>query len=133
MSINTTVISGRLGRDPEVQKTRDGKSVCNFSLACDKDGAEGTDWVPCVVWGKGADIMGQYARKGDEIGVEGSITTRPVERDGIRYTEVKVLARRVHLPPKKSRVQNEPKDTSYDDFVRAYKEVEDRDDIPWDY
>lgn len=133
MNINIVAVTGRLGRDPQVMKTRDGKSVCNFSLAVKKRGSEESEWIPFVAWGKAADIIGQYAKKGDELGVEGCITARNAVRDGLKYVEAKVLVREVYLPSKKKSFSNEAKsaDKGMEEFMQAYREVEEEDNIPW--
>lgn len=83
MSVNKAIILGRLGQDPELKYTPSGAAVCNFSLATsqtwtDKSGQkqEKTDWHRIVVWGKLAELCGQYLSKGRQAFVEGRIQTR---------------------------------------------------------
>ncbi len=101
MSLNKVMLIGNLGRDPEVRFTQGGTPVANFTLATnerwtDQSGEkqEKTEWHRIVVWGKQAEIAGEYLRKGRQIYVEGSLQTREwTDRDGNkRYTtEVKAL------------------------------------------
>jgi len=106
VSVNKVILVGNLGRDPEVRTTPSGQSVCNFSLATterytDRAGQqqEQTEWHNVVVWGKQADLCGQYLKKGRQVYVEGRITTRDYEaRDGSgkRY-RTEVVAQRVQF------------------------------------
>ena len=99
MSVNKVILLGRLGQNPEVRNTPSGASVANFSLATneswmDKNGQkqERTEWHRIVVWGKLAELCGQYLSKGRQAYVEGRLQTRQwQDKDGqTKYTtEVK--------------------------------------------
>jgi single-strand DNA-binding protein len=93
--INKVILIGRLGRDPEIRYTPDGRAVANFSIATseewrDKDSGEKkerTEWHRIVVFGKMGEICGQYLSKGRQVYLEGRIQTRSWEKDGVtRYT-----------------------------------------------
>ena len=93
--LNRAMIIGRLGRDPEIRYTPDGKAVVNFSLATtdkwrDKqtgENRERTEWHRIVAFGRIAEICGEYLSKGRQIFIEGRLRTRSWEKDGItRYT-----------------------------------------------
>jgi len=95
MSVNKVILLGRLGQNPEVRNTPSGASVANFSLATnetwmDKNGQkqERTEWHRIVVWGKLADLCGQYLSKGRQAYVEGRLQTRQwQDKDGqTKYT-----------------------------------------------
>ena len=82
-SLNRTTLIGRLGADPRIVTFPDGSKCANFSLATsmkwkDAQGAlkEETEWHYIVVYGKVADIVEQYVRKGDLLFVEGRGRTR---------------------------------------------------------
>ena len=82
MSVNKVILVGRLGKDPEVKTTPSGQTIAKFSLATDekftdKSGQrqERTEWHNIVVWGKLAEICGNYLRKGKQVYIEGSIKT----------------------------------------------------------
>jgi single-strand DNA-binding protein len=106
MSVNKVILVGNLGRDPEVRATPSGQSVCNFSLATterftDRGGQlrDQTEWHNVVVWGKQADLCGQYLKKGRQVYVEGRLTNRQYEaKDGTgkRY-RTEVVAQRVQF------------------------------------
>ena len=93
--INKVILVGRLGRDPEVRYTQDGRAVCNFSIATSeewKDKTSGekkerTEWHRIVAFGKLGEICGEYLAKGRQIYAEGRLQTRSWEKDGVtRYT-----------------------------------------------
>lgn len=98
-SVNKVILLGGVGKDPEVRETKSG-NIATLSLATsekytDKNGQkqENTEWHNLVVYGKLADVVSKYVKKGDKLYVEGSITTRKWEdKEGnTRYTtEVKV-------------------------------------------
>lgn len=79
MSVNKVILIGRLGKDPELKYTESGKPVCNFSIATSskwtKDGQdnEATTWHNIVAWGKQAEVLKEYLRKGKEVYIEGRI------------------------------------------------------------
>ncbi len=81
--VNKVILIGNLGRDPEVRSTPSGQAVASFTLATsrrwrDKSGQrqEQTEWHQIVVWGKQAEIAGQYLTKGKQIFLEGRLQTR---------------------------------------------------------
>ena len=95
MSISKTILIGNLGQDPEVRFMTNGNAVCNFSLATSekwKDKTTGqpvekTEWHRVSIFGKLAEIAGQYLRKGSNVYIEGRNQTREWEKDGVkRYT-----------------------------------------------
>lgn len=99
--VNTVVIAGHLGKDPEVKTTSGGTSVVSFDLAVRrgyvKSGEERkTDWIPCVAWRKTADYIAQYLHKGSHIAVTGAIQCREyVDKDGKNRKAVEVIVSEV--------------------------------------
>lgn len=79
-SINSVTLVGRVVRDLEVKTTNSGKSVASFALAVDGYGKDApANFIDCVAWNKAAEILGEYATKGKQIGITGRIQTRPWE------------------------------------------------------
>lgn len=81
--MNKATIVGRVGRDPEMRNTGQGQAVVNLSVATTerwtgRDGQrqERTEWHVCVFWGKPAEVVAKWVRKGDMIALEGRITHR---------------------------------------------------------
>lgn len=67
--INRVILTGRLVRDPELRKTRTGKSVTTFAVAVDRtrrkdQEAADTDFISCQAWNKTAEYICNYAKKG---------------------------------------------------------------------
>lgn len=93
--LNRAMIIGRLGRDPEIRYTPDGRAVANFSLATtdkwkDKQSGEPrerTEWHRIVAFGRLGEICGEYLSRGRQVFIEGRLRTRSWEKDGVtRYT-----------------------------------------------
>jgi single-strand DNA-binding protein len=104
-SVNKVILIGNLGRDPEVRFTQGGTPVANFTMATtdrwnDPSGEkkEKTEWHRIVLWGKQAEIAGEYLRKGRPVYIEGSLQTREwVDRDGNKRYTTEVRAQRMQL------------------------------------
>ena len=101
-SVNKVLLIGNLGRDPEVRYTTGGSAVANFTMATTDrwndagtgEKKERTEWHRVVVWGKQAEIAGEYLRKGRQVYVEGSLQTREwTDREGNKRYTTEVKAR----------------------------------------
>lgn len=97
--LNLCVFIGRLGRDPEVRYMPNGDAACNVSLAVSrkwKDKASGetkeqTTWVPCSFFGKTAELLGQYGKKGGQVRVNGEFSVRKyTDKDGAEKTSTEI-------------------------------------------
>lgn len=83
-SLNQCNFIGNLGRDPEVKTLPGGDTVCSFSIACSEtwkdkqtgERKESTEWINCVIYGKLADVAGQYLKKGSQVFLSGKMKTR---------------------------------------------------------
>ena len=82
-SVNKVLIIGNAGKDPETKYTESGTAVCTLTMATkhswkEKDGQrqEKTEWHRVVFWGKLAEIVDKYVKKGSQVYVEGRIETR---------------------------------------------------------
>lgn len=100
---------GRLTRDPEVRKTKNDKSVCNFSVACNRSYArDTTDFLDVTAFGATADFVQKYFTKGSMIIVQGSVETNHYEdKNGNKRTSVYINANNVHFAGSKSTAQND--------------------------
>lgn len=96
---NSVTFIGRFTRDPELKTTSSGTSVCNFCLARQRDGkpkdgeTPPSEFVDFAAWGKTAETISKYFRKGDRIAVIGSLQTRTYENNAgvkVKVTEVHV-------------------------------------------
>ena len=80
-----TIVVGRVGRDPEVRYTTTGQAVANLSVAVTekyKD-KETTTWYRVQLWGKLAELAGEWVKKGSMLLIEGRMNCRKYEKDGI--------------------------------------------------
>lgn len=80
--MNKTIITGRLGRDPELKTGQTGAEYCTFSVAVDrrktdKDEEKKTDWFRCVAFGKTAVFVDKYFKKGDGVEIIGRMENSP--------------------------------------------------------
>lgn len=99
-SINKTILIGTLGRDPELRYLPNGNAVASLSLATDegyKDKNTGqqvdrTEWHRVEAFGRLAEIMGEYLKKGAKCYVEGKLKTDEYEKDGIKRYSTKIIA-----------------------------------------
>lgn len=93
--VNKAILIGNVGGDPEVRYMPNGNAVANITLATSdswKDKNTGhqqdrTEWHRVVFFGRLAEVVGEYVRKGSKLYIEGRIQTREWEKDGVkRYT-----------------------------------------------
>ena len=141
MSVNIAIVSGNLGRDPEVRFTQSGRAVANFSIATNEswvgqDGnrQERTEWHNIVVWGKQAESCGQYLAKGRQVLVHGRIQTRKwTDQNGQdRYT-TEIVAQRVQFlgGGGGARASQDAQDQGFGDPSPSFQSPPIDDDIPF--
>lgn len=109
MYLNKVLLFGNLTRDPELRALPSGMNVVNFSIATnrvyrDRDGKkqEQTDFHNIVVFGRQADTVNQYLKKGASAFVEGRLQTRSWEKDGQKQYRTEIIADRVQFGPRGS-------------------------------
>lgn len=121
-SVNKAILIGTLGRDPEIKYMPNGNAVASLSLATSerwKDKASGeqkeeTTWHRIVAYGKLAEIMGQYLKKGANVYIEGRIKQRSYEKDGEKRYVTEILADQMTMLDKAGAKEDKPK-TGVDD------------------
>ena len=105
-SINKVIIVGNLGRDPETRYTTDNRAIANLAIATTdkwKDKATGeqreaTEWHRVSAFGRLAEIMGQYLRKGSQVYIEGRLRTRKyTDRDGVDRWTTEIIADQMQM------------------------------------
>ncbi len=95
---NEVTLIGNLGRDPEIKHTQKGTAVCNLSLATSHRVKRGeqwedeTEWHRVTVWGKTAENVARFCKKGKQLFVKGRIQTRSYERGGEKRYATEVVA-----------------------------------------
>ncbi len=104
-SLNKVMLIGNLGKDPEVRYTTSGAAVASFSLATSErfknrngEWEERTEWHNVTLWGRQAEVAGEYLAKGKTVYIEGRLQTRKwQDRDGRdRYT-TEVVGERMQM------------------------------------
>lgn len=104
-SVNKAILIGHLGRDPEMRYAPSGDAVANFSIATtetwkDKQGVkqEKTEWHRISMFGKGAEIAGEYLKKGSSVYIEGRIQTRKwQDKEGNERQTTEIVADRMQM------------------------------------
>jgi single-strand DNA-binding protein len=104
-SVNKVILLGNLGRDPETRYTTGGDAVTNLSIATseqwkDKSGEkqERTEWHRVVLFGRQAEIAGEYLKKGRSVYIEGRLQTRKyTDKDGVEKYSTEIVADRMQL------------------------------------
>jgi single-strand DNA-binding protein len=105
MNVNKVMLVGRLTRDPEIRNTASGQTVATIGLATserwnDKNGQkqERTEFHRIIVWGRLAEIAGQYLTKGQEAFFEGRLQTNTFTgKDGVERKAVEIVAENMQL------------------------------------
>jgi len=105
MNVNKVILVGRLTRDPEIRNTSGGQSVATVSMATnrfwkDKSGQkqEQTEYHNVILWGRLAEIAGQYLTKGQEAYFEGRLQTRKyTDKSGVERRITEVVAENMQL------------------------------------
>ncbi len=104
-SVNKVILVGNLGRDPEIRYLPSGDPVANVTIATsskykNKAGelVEETEWHRVTFFGKLAEIVGQYLKKGRSVYVEGRIKTRKyTDKDGVEKYATDIIANEMQM------------------------------------
>jgi single-strand DNA-binding protein len=98
--INNVTFSGRLGADPELRQTNSGDAVTTLNVAVDA-GKDQTVWMRTSVWGKTAELCGQYLKKGSYVVINGRLTDDSyTNKDGVKVNKIGVKAFAVDFGPR---------------------------------
>ena len=104
-SVNKVILLGNLGRDPETRYTTGGDAVTNLRIATseqwkDKNGdkQEKTEWHSVVLFGRQAEVAGEYLKKGRSVYIEGRLQTRKyTDKEGVEKYATEIVADRMQL------------------------------------
>jgi single-strand DNA-binding protein len=104
-SVNKVILIGNLGRDPETRYTTGGDAVTNLNIATsetwkDKAGEkqEKTEWHRVVLFGRQAEIAGEYLKKGRSVYIEGRLQTKKyTDKDGVEKYSTEIVGDRMQL------------------------------------
>lgn len=106
--MNHVILLGRLARDPEGRAMQNGEMCASFTIAVDRPYKDSTgkrpaDFIRCSAFRKTAELVLQYFKKGNPIGIYGSLQVRQYQdRDGNNKTVTEVNCANVYFPPSKS-------------------------------
>jgi single-strand DNA-binding protein len=96
--MNLVVLTGRLVRDPELKYGQSGMAFCRFTLAVNRMKKDDpADFIGCTAFGKTAELIGEYLRKGNNTGVQGRIQTRTYEVNGEKRYGTDVIVDRIEF------------------------------------
>lgn len=103
--VNKVILLGALGQDPEIRATNGGQSVATMRLATnekfkDKAGEmqERTEWHTVVAWGRDAENVGKFCKKGKQLYIEGRLSTRKwTDKEGKDRYSTEVVAERIQF------------------------------------
>lgn len=109
MSINKAIISGNIGRDPELRQTSSGTSILNFSVAVNDrvknqrtgEWEDRPNWIGCVLFGKRAEGLGKHLAKGTKVAIEGKLRWSQWEHDGQKRSKIEVVVDEIELMSQK--------------------------------
>nr|DAJ79841.1 MAG TPA: Single strand binding protein [Bacteriophage sp.] len=108
-SINKVILVCSLGKDPEVRQTQNGNAICNLSAATSRkykdaqgNAQEETEWHRISLFGKMAELAGQYLKKGSMVYIEGRLRTRKyTDKDGIDRYVTEIIGEHLQFLDKK--------------------------------
>ena len=123
--MNKIIVMGRITKDVEVRYTPSQKVVASFTLAVDRpfltsDGKREADFIPVVVWGKAAELVGNSCQKGHRLLVEGRLQSRNFEgKDGSKRYIAEVIASNIEFVERKEKTMKDMgQEVPFDEEVR---------------
>ena len=119
--MNKVILIGRLTRDPEIRTAQDGLTIARYSLAIDRqDERKQADFFRCVTFGKNAEFVERYLKKGTKVAVTGRLQSGSyTDRDGRKVYTVEVVTENHEFVESKAAAErNEQQiETSADGFM----------------
>ena len=140
--VNKVILVGNLGKDPEVRHLENGRAVANFSLATSESykNREGekvtqTEWHNVVLWTPLAELAEKYLKKGNQVYIEGKVTTRSYEdKEGVQKYITEIVGREMtFLGGKPSTSEGGSSDTGSSDAASSESATSETeiDDLPF--
>ena len=138
-SVNKVVLVGHLGGDPETRYTPADTAVANFTVATNEswkdasgENQDKTEWHRCVIFGKPAQIAGDYLKKGQLVYLEGKLQTRNWEdKDGIKRYTTEIVCERFTMLGRKMDADNYQSPGSYNESEKSDDSKSDDEDLPF--
>lgn len=115
--LNTIIVEGRITKDVELKTTKNNQTVVLFNIA-NTDAKDNAVFLPCEAWGKTAEHIAKYFKKGDGIEIVGRLTIRKyTSKEGEEKERASIVVDVVHFPLGK---KQEPKNDEVDDSDCPY-------------
>jgi single-strand DNA-binding protein len=132
------MITGRIVKDLTLESTKNGTSVCQFTIATNRpvirEGKKETDFINCVIWNKQAENLVKFQKKGNLIGVIGELRIDNYEANGEKKYKTYILCQEIEfLEAKKDMTKEEQKEfnnLSTKTITQDNIKIEDN-DLPW--
>lgn len=123
--MNLVILKGRLARDINLHFSNQGTAYTNFTVAVNrysKDNNASADFIYCTAFGKTAQFIAEYFRKGQEILLRGNIKTETLEKEGSKVYKQSVFVENVEfVGSKKENVETKEEET----------QAQDNEEFPW--
>ena len=129
--MNQVNLIGRITKDLELRTTSTGKSVCEFTIAINRTGSDGADFINCTVWNNQAENLCKYQGKGSQIAVSGSLRQDVYQNsEGENRYKTYVLANYIEYLSSKSSEEVSDQET-FDEFSGDIQILDDDDELPF--
>ena len=98
MAFNLVILTGRLTKDPELKYSASGTAYCKFTLAVNRMKKDDpADFILCSAFGKTAELIAEYVRKGHQLGVQGRLQQDTYEKDGEKISKTGVTVDKIEF------------------------------------
>ena len=98
MSINIVILTGRLARETELKYGASGTAYCKFTLAVNRMKKDDpADFIFCSAFGKTAELIAEYVKKGNNLGVQGRLQQDTYEKDGEKISKTGVTVDKIEF------------------------------------
>lgn len=130
MSINKATLIGHVGKEPEIKVLESGVKAGTFTLATTEKGytlqngttvPDRTEWHNIVVWRGLAELAEKWIGKGSQIYIEGKITTRSWDKDGVKHYRTEIVAENIQLLGRKPEAQPQQQEPQSQGFAQPQR------------
>ena len=98
MAFNLVILTGRLTKDPELKYGASGTAYCKFTLAVNRMKKDDpADFIFCSAFGKTAELIAEYVKKGNKLGVQGRLQQDTYEKDGEKISKTGVTVDKIEF------------------------------------
>ena len=98
MAFNLVILTGRLTKDPELKYSASGTAYCKFTLAVNRMKKDDpADFIFCSAFGKTAELIAEYVKKGHRLGVQGRLQQDTYEKDGEKISKTGVTVDKIEF------------------------------------